>query len=535
MGRKKSEEKKFRLCVYLIKEDCIQQEDVLKDASLLTKYTIKGVSANNTALFVKESHSNPPKWAVFFSGALEKNLADLYNSSSAAALIVKHNKQFFAYTFGHGHHLLNPNNIVDSFGLKVVLNSIDAAKIRSVDIKNLDTVLRYSKVQTSQAGSVDNFGMNIDRDILNAVTGLSNDEALGKQISGSTALHLSLAVKVQNLPDLCGKLLTKFNDKNYKETFPWVDHISEVRNPHLIGELNDSLVNAVKEKDFERFFLAPPEIVDWELVEGFKYKTSDEEVREDIHISDVMPNDNTEEVSLAWLKKKEVLCIGKDSEQIIDGWTLYDCINYELKKDRETYLLTGSKWFKIDSHYVDTVNKEIGVISEYKNFTFPKYGGEREDEYNKSVADKNSKTCFLMDKKNIAYGGGMSKIEFCDLLINKTDFVHVKRFRGSSALSHLFLQGFNSAFLFLTDSDFSKKVNKLLPTQWKFSEGDNIKASDYEVVFAVISRAKGSTKDIFPFFSKVSLIHIYKQLKAYGYKVSIAKIETNTTAQKGRE
>jgi len=45
--------------------------------------------------------------------------------------------------------------------------------------------VQTKKRPTSQAGSVDNFGMNIDKDILNAVTGLSNDSSLGKQISGS--------------------------------------------------------------------------------------------------------------------------------------------------------------------------------------------------------------------------------------------------------------------------------------------------------------------------------------------------------------
>ena len=64
----------------------------------------------------------------------------------------------------------------------------------------------------------------------------------------------------------------------------------------------------------------------------------------------------------------------------------------------------------------------------------------------------------VMDRKNIRYGGGASRIEFCDLFINKRTLLHVKRYGGSSAMSHLFSQGVVSATLFLQDRDFRQKV-----------------------------------------------------------------------------
>ena len=530
MARKKPKGNKRRLCVYLFKDGCSSWEDVFKDSSALVKCPIKGFAEDVMTLFIKGSVSFLPKWLGFFDGFLDKDIESLFNSSSSAALLVKHDERIFAFTFGYGRSFLNLNLIEDNFGLKVALNNINADKIRSVDIKNLDTVVRHSKVQTSQAGTVDDFGLNIDRDILNAVTGLSNDEVLGKQVSGAVSLHISIPVKVDDLPELCTKLLKKFNDKTYKERFPWVDHITDVKNTALIEELNSLLIKAIHDKDFERLFLAIPEIINWELVQGFKYKPSDQQVREDIHMADVLPPDEElrEKVNLAWLKRKKVLCVSSDTEEVIYSWSFYKCINYEIKKsdkDAFTYLLSAGKWFKIDTDYVNSVSKETKDIPEYSNFQFLEHEGENEGEYNERVYESDKERCVLMDKKNIVYGGGRSRIEFCDLFIDKKDFVHVKRFRGSSALSHLFFQGLNSAFLLLTDFGFLKKVNKELPQAWKFGESSQIRASDYEVVFAVISKVKKGTKDIFPFFSKVSLLQVYKQLKAYGYKVSIAKIE----------
>lgn len=529
MARKKSKDKKRRLCIYLFKDSCSGFDDALKDASVLTSYSIKGFSDDVMSLYVKGSNSFLPKWLSFFDGFLKKKIENVFNSSSSAVLLVKHEERIFAFTFGYGRSFLNLNLVEDNFGLKVALNSIDANKIRGVDIENLDTVVRHSKVQTSQVGTIDNFGLNIDRDILNAVTGLSNESSLGKQISGAMSLHVSIPVKVDGLPEFSTFLLKKFAEKSYKERFPWVDHITDVKNPALSDELNGLLVKAIHEKNFEQLFLAIPEVVDWELVHGFKYKPSDEEVKEDIDIRDVLPPDEDlkDKVSIGWLKCKTVLCVSSDSEEPIYSWSLYNCINYEVKrngKDSSIYLLNAGKWFKIDTEYVRSVSGDIENIPEYSNFQFSKHEGEPEGDYNKKVYDANKQRCVLMDKKFIHYGGGQNKVEFCDLFIDKKDFIHVKRFRGSACLSHLFFQGHNSAYLLLTDIGFLKEVNKKLPQGWKFSESAQIRSADFEVVFAVISKVKKGVKDIFPFFSKVSLLQIYKQLKAYGYKVSIAKI-----------
>ena len=531
MSRKNFKDRKIRLCIYLFKNNCVSFDDVIKNGSSLTEYRIKGFSREEMSLFVKTSVSFQPKWIRFFNGFLIRNIEGVFNSSSSAILLVRHAGRIFAFTFGYGRSFLNLNLVEDNFGLKVALNSIDINKIRSVDIKNLDTVVRQSKIQTSQVGTIDNFGLNIDRDILNAVTGLSNDEAFGKQISGAVSLHISIAIKIDKLPELCSKLLEKFDEKSYKERFPWVDHINEVKNPILKEELDEFLINAIRNKNFEGIFLAIPEIVDWKRVYGFKYKASDEEVREDIDIRDVLPSDEEMEykVSINWLKRKEVLCVGPENEEVIYKWPLYRCINYEIKKngaDGAIYLLTAGKWFKIDTDYVTSVSESIKEIPEYSNLNFPEHEGEFEEDYNKKVCNVNQDRCILMDGKNIHYGGGQSRVEFCDLFIDKKDFIHVKRFRGSACLSHLFFQGHNSAYLLLTDEKFVRELNKKLPEGWKFSESDQIKAADYLVVFAIISKVKKGIKEIIPFFSRVSLLQIYRRLKIYGYNVALAKIES---------
>lgn len=520
--------KKQKLAVYLFKDACTSWASVLKPDETFDSHAISG--AGEMALYTQRSTPYPPKWLKFFDGNVSGPIEGLMNSSSSAALLVKASGKIFGFTFGYGKNFFNINEIEDTFGLKVALNSIDPDKIRSVDVKNLDTVVRQSKVQTSQAGSVDNFGLNIDKDILNAVTGLANDPTFGKQISGAAAFHLCISITLAELPNLCSQLYAKFKETKYKERFPWVDHVTEVKNPSLKEQLDSLLLKAINEKDFEKTFLAVPEVIDWEKVAGFKYAQNDQEIRDDIRISDILPSDpDSTHITLDWLKGRSIY-VCDENGAVVNEWNLYKCINFETDKSPDgratpTSLLTAGKWFNIDANYSATIASEVAQIPVYNNYTFPKYTKKSEGDYNDAVYNSDKANCFLMDRKNIPYGGGRNKIEFCDLFIKKSDFVHVKRFRGSACLSHLFMQGHNAAFLLRTDPNFVKKVNERLPEDWKFDETVQVLPAKHEVVYAVISKSKKDVGGVFPFFSKVSLAQIHKQLTAYGYKVALAKIE----------
>jgi len=131
------------------------------------------------------------------------------------------------------------------------------------------------------------------------------------------------------------------------------------------------------------------------------------------------------------------------------------------------------------------------------------------------------------EKKTIQYGGGYNKIEACDLFSKSGSFIHVKRYGGSSSLSHLFAQGLVSGELFQTDAYFREKVNGLLPDTHKLA---NITAhptpGQYQIVFAIISDSEGDELEL-PFFSRLNLRHAVRRLTGYGYKVSIAKIKVS--------
>jgi uncharacterized protein (TIGR04141 family) len=119
---------------------------------------------------------------------------------------------------------------------------------------------------------------------------------------------------------------------------------------------------------------------------------------------------------------------------------------------------------------------------------------------------------------------GRDGIEFCDLYSSTKLIIHVKRYRGSATLSHLFSQGLVSGELFCTTPEFREGVNSELPEAFQLADLARRPANEeFEVVFAVISKSRNPLR--LPFFSRVNLRNAVQRLRAFGYRVSLVKIQ----------
>jgi uncharacterized protein (TIGR04141 family) len=63
------------------------------------------------------------------------------------------------------------NQFEDQFGLRVVLNCIDKDRIKVIDKQTFDAIASHTLEQASQEANAREFGFDIERDILRAVTG----------------------------------------------------------------------------------------------------------------------------------------------------------------------------------------------------------------------------------------------------------------------------------------------------------------------------------------------------------------------------
>jgi len=512
------------LTVYLVKEAFAAPQDILKKPHSPQHYPIGLGSGAIGDLYVESRSPKQPRWAAFFHDYLPPTVFGQISSANAL-FTLKHENRLFALTFGTGRFLLKPDCWEDRFGLRVALNCIGDNTVKSIDKHTLDPLARHTREQASREATASEFGLDIEQDLLRAVTGTPNDPATyGKWITGMDNLHIAVPVTIGDLPELLRKIYDKFFDTSYRKTFPWVDQIAEIRDSNLRGVLNTLLVQRLRSRHKENTWMAVPDVIAWESVGGFRFPASAGPRIEhhDIHLDhflDSLPDPSAIDENL--LHSRVVECIDQEGNPL-HRWKAYRCLYSELDHDGDAYLLSGGNWYRVNRDFVKQVNSAVDQIPTYEE-PLPAYDDKSEGDYVKRIAKTAPKAIAAMDGKLIAYGGGASKIEFCDLLTIKRDAVHVKRYGQAAALSHLFAQGLTSGELFQIDADFRRSLNAALPQAHRLADpAKRPRQGEYRVVFAIISDRPGAL--VLPFFSRLNLKHAARRLEGYGFRVAKAKI-----------
>jgi len=516
-----------RLTVYLVKPTVTKARDIVDNPKSLTHYAIASDQGPIGDLYVPGTSWKQPKWTRFFDAFVPPKTFGV-SSSVGALFTIEHKAKIFALTFGTGRFHLKEDCWEERFGLRVALNCIGTNVVKSIDKHTLDPLARHTREQASREATASEFGLDIEQDLLRAVTGTPTDPAtFGRWITGMDTLHISVPVTLQSLPELLDRVYEKYLDKSYQKNFPWVDQIAEIRDPTLQAILDGLLVARLKTSRRENTWMAVPDVITWNNVGGFRFPGS-RGIRveyHDVHLGHFLESlGDLTALDEDLLKTRTVESLDRDGK-LLQRWRAYRCLYCELDHDRDAYLLSGGNWYRVRRDFVQQVNAAVDEIPEYEG-TFPEYDDNSEGEYVKRVAKSDPATLAPMDGKTIMYGGGPSKIEFCDLLTRSQDLVHIKRYGQSAALSHLFAQGLTSGELFQTDPEFRKALNPKLPDTHRLA--DPLKRpsqGEYRVVFAIVSDRPGPI--VLPFFSRLNLKHAARRLGGYGFRVARAKIQVN--------
>lgn len=530
-GRRNDGSKRHRLSVYLLKPKT-KLEEAVEEKTGLKKFELEIVGARKALLWIRQSSQNPPSWLDLFSDQTAVSLPKLFNASNAAVLLIQGQRESFALTFGFGKHLLHSDALDETFGLKATLNAIDSRQIRTIDRDSLDVVGRRTREQVARAGAITEFGINFDQDLVRAVTGRPLDKNLGKTLSGADGLVITLPLMSKDLAQNLNRLAEIASEKRYREVFPWIDNVREVRDPSKRQQLDDAMLQRLRKGSDDKIWLAVPEIIDWENFGGFRYSGFRHRATiQDIYMPEFLEIcPERENLTIENLKSWAVHRLDAASEQKVQHWSIYQCLYAEVQEGDEVFLLNAGKWYRITRSFVDEITTEVDALISSSAIPdiLPPCHQHTEPDYNRAV-EAGDRTAFAcLDKKLIQYGGARSSIEFCDLVTTHGSFIHVKRYSGSSVLSHLFAQGVVSAETFAADSRFRIAANKLLRKEHKLNNPTQTpQHGQYRVVYAIISKAAKPLN--LPFFSKVSLRVAARRLKLIGFQVAVIGIEDKSS------
>lgn len=522
-----------KLNVLLLKSSCKTFKDALRDGNSLTETGLKYTVGDESSLYVKAPHNNPPSWAKFLTPIASGQL-NLANASSSAVLFVKASKRIFAFCFGQGRSELKNDVAEPAFGLKVALNTVDANKLRSADARTLEHGVTTRRLQTSRDADQTAFGFDVSRDLLRQIAGQPDDDKIGTKVVGSDALTLHARVTAGGLGKKCEQLLKAYRSNKYKETFEWVDHLASVNDPGLREKLDEKLVKHFTKGDRENMHLAATSIIDWESVESFKLGGAGRKNFLDLDIESYAAKlKKLEEVSLPQLKNYKIRAKFAGSESYIPQGSIYSSLVWETKHAGKLYALVDANWYSIDSSYAETVANYIKSIplpdpDHLPNTTL----GEVEGDYNERAAEE-SDELFMLDKRLVKPEGASTSIEFCDLFSKAKQLIHVKRKTRSATLSHLFAQGVVSAELFLQDPEVRKQVKEHIrdhaPSGGFLAHipDNRPQAENYEVVYGIAAKPNNRWPLSLPFFSQVNLMTACKRLDALGYRYALVLIEAS--------
>jgi len=519
---------KLALNVFLAKESCVEFDSVVHKKHVRKKVPVRNDLGFEGVICFGENTRYVPKWLDWLRNGIEDDIHDVFNSSTRAVLLVRTLGRIFALAFGHGRFMLASEALVLDFGIRVTLNGVDPDSLRAMDTVTIADIILHEKKQTSRQTSIRTFRSDDLDSLLQRLTGTPRNSEYGTSISGRESVKLTTGVEFDNITTLCKKLYSLYISDRYREHFSWYDNVRSVSDPELVDALDGELLEAIQQNDHDRFYLAPPEVIDWETIDGFSF-TSKGPLWSDLCAKAYLDYFRARERDVRSVKTHYVFA--RSDMDIKHKWRVYNCIVYETTRGDDTYVLFNGHWFRVQKDFAALVNDSVKRIPGADISLPPCYIGEKEFDYNVRASRETGFLC--LDAKTIGIGG--NQVEVCDLLTDKNQLIHIKKWRSSASLSHLFLQGTNSAESLLRDESFRLATRQLIEqTKPGFPTAIHREgAGELEVVFGIVYSRDVPVHKRLPFFSKLSMMDAAKALHAQGVKVSvtrIAEIETRAEA-----
>lgn len=536
-------------------QEVVSFEQILRNPTEVQSFDLTAQMPFEARLFISLSELRVPSWVAFLEeGFNDLPVSQMQSTNAVLALRIQYEgeEEVFAFTFGYGRYLLHPSSYDRNYGLRVVLNVIydqitdefDPNRIRSVDAKTVAANTIRTRRQTDRKTSFETFGIDIQRDLLRAVTGTPIESNVwGTRISGSDSLTAHPTIEFKDLGDYCNSVAATYRKNTYKKSFYWVDNLRPITDPEQVKNLEDALISTLRDNP-DKTCVTVPAIIEWGDISDFYFSFERDNTFDDPDDGDLTNalrrTGHFDELNIENLRKAWSLQ-GLSSED--DGeynWPLLNCLYGEIELDGKTYILSEGEFWEVRSDFIKELDEFIQALPESVHPLPDSPGDITEGDYNGYVS-QSSPSFLLMDKKEVNILGKTTPIEICDLLTDSGCFVHVKRKLSSSTLSHLFAQGLNSADLLLMNPDYRAAVLEKIKEQeearvtvsgdstfrGRFStfNSDSITPGQFEVSYAIIAKWRGRTySDALPFFSKLTLRNHIEDLRRMGYKISVARI-----------
>nr|WP_157500078.1 DUF6119 family protein [Lysobacter sp. Root983] len=489
-------------------------------------------------LYFGQIYSSSPKWLDFIRGGVPLIGEDLFTGGAGAAIFIPVDGRVYAACFGHIHMALDDDAFERGFGLRVVLNCVPRSNLRTLDLATPDAVTFQKRVQASRDSDLQEFGVDMLRDLARVAGGTPSDAGFAKFVAGKDSLSLTCSVDARSIVNKCAEVGRTYRRQEYKKEFAWVDNLKVVAERDLQARLDAKLFNeieAIRRGEESDLHMAPPEIVSYNEggvlhYNGFGSHGVD---YHSLSIEDYVYELNDAGFDGAMDDVKRLHRISARSPEgggFSEKWRVYDCFVLETTlgagASAKTYIIFAGDWYCVERSFKRRVEEFFNSIERVDIVGKTSCVNEKEliDDLN-----SNRRDLLKLDQVKInPEGTAHAFIEPCDFLSERGDFIHLKDGHSSGPISHLWSQGLVSTDALISDGVYRQKLKQKASGRFRAllpGRRDAIVRSKYRVVFGIMRKRYVSGGLDLPFFSKVSFQSTAEKIQKLGIKVAIELIE----------
>ena len=521
----------MKFTFYLFKKEVKTPEQVFREGKLNSEDGYVQLLPTNLPVpyqcdaYIQYESVTTPNWVKPMGNHFQIDEAKAKNFSNSLVLLIPVEDRMFAVTYGYGHLAIRKNLLEKDFGIRVVLNEINPAKIRHVESRDLDTTTRQTLVFSNRDDSIDRFKFETESDLIRVVGGIPTNLEFIRRFSGSESLHATLDTKIDELFDRCRILLESYQKQTYKDNFEFYDNVRVVDDEELVESLNKNFDQAFNNQKCDEIVFAVPEsILGTDLAEKFTLQVDEQEKSiNEIDCEIVFGTLNSFSRHKPKADEVNVIVYDASGKKLCES-KLIDYVVFETEYNKSRYILMLGYWHLVDKNYYNLLTNTVNAIEEINDPNFlPALAGMEEGYYNIKTAK--TKDYVLLDQKPFKLPG-RSSVEICDLLTPNLELICVKIYKGKAAgLGHLFTQGYTSGITLKRYVECQTFVDDaILNSGISMNSISGKNTGELTYVLAIATPTKGKLTAGLPFYSKVHLLKAYRGLRDLGYKVKVYKI-----------
>jgi uncharacterized protein (TIGR04141 family) len=493
-------------------------------------------------LYTSVGRINSPSWNDFLEPAFGPLGLPSVQSLGATLVVRLESAKHFAFTFGAtGRHLLRDDAWCRAYGTRASLNLVfgpgaDPASLLAVRTKRRGSQTLRTASQSSGTTTLETFGLDLLRDVLGGFTAVPLErDTWGPRITGTDSLAFESDRGFDQLADLCHDVDSAAAREDYRAVLPWLQDVQPVSEPEDLARLQEHVIDMIRRRDTEHLDLAPPEIVDWEHVIGFRlpgdrWERGSKGRRSELRLIDILRRlEETGElrsIDVNTLKRRRVSIVDEDGNSR-PRWSLWRCLVAHFEVKGTTYVLDEGDFFAIDRDFLADLDRHVDSLSTEYSLLIPATAGDTEADYFSKFSD-NARAAVIHNRR-IKPRKWTTEVEVCDILTDDRKLIHIKRHLGARDLSHLFSQGSVSAQLLQEEEGFriaaAEVAEEVSDGRWTFFLVDQIPPFAFEIVYGIIADwRERSLSEALPLFSKVNLRSFVQQLRGRHFRVGCCQI-----------